>query len=105
VPETDTFTPLRVAAAARIAEDIHRFELVHPDGAALPAFTAGAHLKVRVPGGLVRRYSLCSDPNDDTRYAIAVNATRAVPAAPSRSAMASRPATCCPAAPRTTISP
>jgi phthalate 4,5-dioxygenase reductase subunit len=45
---------------------------VHPEGAALPPFTAGAHLKVRVPGGLVRRYSLCSDPADGTRYAIAV---------------------------------
>ncbi|WP_270936490.1 PDR/VanB family oxidoreductase [Falsiroseomonas oryzae] len=68
----DLFTPLRVAAAARIAEDIHRFDLVHPDGAALPPFTAGAHLKVRTPNGLVRRYSLCSDPADETRYAIAV---------------------------------
>jgi phthalate 4,5-dioxygenase reductase subunit len=68
----DVFTPLRVAAAARIADDIHRFELVHPDGQELPDFTAGAHLKLRVPNGLVRRYSLCSDPFDTTRYAIAV---------------------------------
>ncbi len=68
----DAFTDLRVAAAAPIAEDIFRFELVHPGGAALPPFTAGAHLKVRAPGGLVRRYSLCSDPADETRYAIAV---------------------------------
>lgn len=68
----EVFTPLRVAAAARIAEDIHRFDLVHPGGAALPPFTAGAHLKVRTPNGLIRRYSLCSDPADDTSYAIAV---------------------------------
>ncbi|WP_237214679.1 PDR/VanB family oxidoreductase [Falsiroseomonas oryziterrae] len=68
----DVFTPLRVAGAARIAEDIHRFDLVHPDGAALPGFTAGAHLKVRTPNALVRRYSLCSDPNDTGAYSIAV---------------------------------
>jgi phthalate 4,5-dioxygenase reductase subunit len=68
----DAFTPLRVTAAARIAADIHRFDLTHPDGAPLPPFTAGAHLKVRVPNGLVRRYSLCSDPADESRYAIAV---------------------------------
>jgi phthalate 4,5-dioxygenase reductase subunit len=71
VPD-DTFTPLRVRTAARIAEDIHRFELAHPEGAALAPFTAGAHLKVRTPNGLVRRYSLCSNPADDTAYAIAV---------------------------------
>lgn len=63
---------MRVAGATRIAEDIHRFELVHPEGWALPPFTAGAHLKVRVPGGAVRRYSLCSDPADEAAYSIAV---------------------------------
>ncbi len=68
----DVFTPLRVARAARIAEDIHCFDLVAPDGAPLPEFTAGAHLKVRTPNGLVRRYSLCSDPGDTSAYAIAV---------------------------------
>lgn len=69
---SEDFSPLRVATAARIAEEIFRFELVHPDGAALPPFTAGAHLRVRTPNGLVRRYSLCSDPLDESRYAIAV---------------------------------
>jgi len=68
----DVFTPLRVATMARIAEDIHRFDLVHPDGAELPGFTAGSHLKVRAPNGLVRRYSLCSDPGDTSLYSIAV---------------------------------
>ena len=66
------FRPLRVAAAERIAEGIHRFDLVDPLGAALPPFTAGAHVKVRVPNGLVRRYSLCSDPTDAGTYSIAV---------------------------------
>ncbi len=68
----EDFCELRVAVASRIAEDIHLFELVHPAGAALPPFMAGAHLRVRTPNGLVRRYSLCSDPADDSRYAIAV---------------------------------
>jgi len=68
----DVFTPLRVAATTRIAEDIYRFDLVHPAGEALPAFTAGAHLKLRTPNGLLRRYSLCSDPQDTAAYSIAV---------------------------------
>lgn len=70
--QDEPFRPLRVLAAGRIAEGIHRFDLADPDGAALPAFTAGAHLKVRVPNGLVRRYSLCSDPLDESVYSIAV---------------------------------
>lgn len=70
--DAETFTPLRVARAERIAEDIHRFDLVHPEGAPLAPFTAGAHLRVRTPNGLVRRYSLCSDPHDESGYSIAV---------------------------------
>ena len=48
------------------------FELRDPDGAALPAFTAGAHVPVRTPSGAVRRYSLCNAPHDADRYEIAV---------------------------------
>jgi len=72
VASDEVFSDLRVAAAERIAADIHRFDLVHPEGAALTPFTAGAHLKVRTPNGLVRRYSLCSDPHDESGYSIAV---------------------------------
>ena len=32
------------------------------DGAALPAFTAGAHIDVKTPSGAVRQYSLCGPP-------------------------------------------
>jgi vanillate O-demethylase ferredoxin subunit len=48
------------------------FELVAPDGGPLPAFTAGAHIDVHVPGGKVRQYSLCNDPAERDRYIIAV---------------------------------
>jgi phthalate 4,5-dioxygenase reductase subunit len=70
--EAEEFRPLRVAAAERIAEDIHRFDLADPDGTELPGFTAGSHLRVRTPSGLVRRYSLCSDPLDTAAWSIAV---------------------------------
>ncbi|HEY2137500.1 MAG TPA: PDR/VanB family oxidoreductase [Xanthobacteraceae bacterium] len=63
---------LRVTRAERIAEDIHLFELRHPAGADLPAFSAGAHVAVRVPAGLVRKYSLCNDPAERDRYVVAV---------------------------------
>jgi phthalate 4,5-dioxygenase reductase subunit len=62
----------RVTRVERIAEDIHLFELRDPAGADLPEFTAGSHVSVRVPNGLLRKYSLCNDPAERVRYVIAV---------------------------------
>jgi phthalate 4,5-dioxygenase reductase component len=65
-------TPLRIARAERAAEGIHLLELRHPEGTRLPPFTAGAHVSIRTPSGLVRKYSLCNDPSEADRYVIAV---------------------------------
>jgi len=64
--------PVRVARKTAEAQDIAGFELVAADGAALPAFSAGAHIDVHLPRGLLRHYSLCSDPRETQRYRIAV---------------------------------
>jgi phthalate 4,5-dioxygenase reductase component len=64
--------PRRVTRAERVAEDIHLFELRDPAGGELPEFAAGAHVQVRVPNGLIRKYSLCNDPAERDRYVIAV---------------------------------
>ncbi len=72
-PAFETATlPLRIIAKQEIARDIFRFELARADGADLPEFTAGAHVSLRTPNGLIRKYSLCNDPQDRDRYAIAV---------------------------------
>ena len=63
---------LVVAAAAQAAQDIFTFVLRDRAGAELAAFTAGAHVRVRSPGGHVRKYSLCNDPAERDRYVIAV---------------------------------
>jgi ferredoxin-NADP reductase len=55
------------------ASDIVSFEFVAADGAALPAFTAGAHIDLHLPGGLVRSYSLVNDPAERHRYVVAVD--------------------------------
>jgi vanillate monooxygenase ferredoxin subunit len=68
---TPTFT-VRVACRQIEADGICSFELVHPEGRPLPAFEAGAHIDVHVPGGIVRQYSLCNDPSENDRYLIAV---------------------------------
>ncbi|MDB5362820.1 MAG: phthalate 4,5-dioxygenase [Rhodospirillales bacterium] len=71
-PDDDAMVPLTVVSTARIATDIHQFELARADGGALPAFTPGAHLRVRTPGGPIRCYSLSNDPAERHRYVIAV---------------------------------
>ena len=64
--------PLRVTRNDKIADGIHLFEFRDPGGNQLPQFTGGAHIAVRVPNGLLRKYSLCNDPAERDRYQIAV---------------------------------
>ncbi len=71
-PDELAFRDLVVAVAAPAATDIVRFELVDPAGGELPPFAPGAHIPVRTPAGVVRRYSLCGDPAITDRYEIAV---------------------------------
>jgi len=63
---------VRVARRSVEAEGVVSFELVGADGRALPAFAAGSHVDVHVPGGPTRQYSLCNDPCETHRYLIAV---------------------------------
>jgi ferredoxin-NADP reductase len=63
---------LRVAHAYCEAQDVVALTLVDPEGRQLPAWTAGAHVDVVLPSGLVRQYSLCGDPADRDSYTIAV---------------------------------
>src|ERR1700761_6390044 len=51
---------------------INSYEFVDPEGAALPPFTAGAHIDVHLGDGFVRQYSLSNSPRERHRYVIAV---------------------------------
>ncbi|MFC5220416.1 PDR/VanB family oxidoreductase [Streptomyces coerulescens] len=66
---------LRVLVAAReeVAEGVVQLRL---EGHDLPGWEPGAHLDLVLPSGLVRQYSLCGDPEDDSSYTVA---TRLVP--------------------------
>jgi vanillate O-demethylase ferredoxin subunit len=63
---------VRVDARHEEALDICSLDLVSADGGALAAFSAGAHIDLHLPGGLVRQYSLCNAPGETHRYRIAV---------------------------------
>ncbi len=68
-------TPLldvRVDAVRYEAEDVLSFELHRPSGQPLPAWTPGAHVDVHLPSGVIRQYSLTSNPDDLTNYRIGV---------------------------------
>lgn len=69
-----TIASLRVCLLSRTMETDHivRLELVNATGAELPAFTAGAHIDVHLPNGMVRQYSLSNSPVERHRYVIGV---------------------------------
>ncbi|MGJ5043116.1 PDR/VanB family oxidoreductase [Bradyrhizobium sp. HKCCYLRH1062] len=64
---------LRVKRITPEAENINSYELVAPDDAELPPFTAGAHIDLQLSNGLIRSYSLVNDQRERQRYVIAVN--------------------------------
>lgn len=69
----DTLT-LRLRAMTWEAEGILGLELVPAaPGEPLPAFTAGAHIDLHLPGGPVRSYSLLNDPTERHRWCVAVH--------------------------------
>jgi ferredoxin-NADP reductase len=66
--------PLQLAVGRRrtVALDVVEFDLHPLDGGPLPPWRPGAHIDVLTGAGAARQYSLCGDPEDRTRYRIAV---------------------------------
>jgi tetrachlorobenzoquinone reductase len=64
---------LRVKRISYEAENINSYELVLPGGGDLTPFTAGSHIDLHLPNGMVRSYSLVNDQSERHRYVIAVN--------------------------------
>lgn len=69
--ETAVF-PLKIVASNQAAQGIRSFELAREDATELPEFSAGSHIKIQVPNGEWRKYSLCNDPSERYRYVITV---------------------------------
>ena len=72
VTDEPRYMPLRVTRNDKIADGIHMLEFRDAGGKTLPAFSAGAHVAIRTPNGLLRKYSLCNDPAERDRYLVAI---------------------------------
>jgi ferredoxin-NADP reductase len=64
---------VRVKSITYEAQGISSYELRPPAGGELPPFTAGAHVDLSLPNGLIRSYSLVNSQDERHRYVIAVN--------------------------------
>ncbi|HZR50000.1 MAG TPA: PDR/VanB family oxidoreductase [Streptosporangiaceae bacterium] len=63
---------LVVTSRAAECDEVISLRLAAPDGAPLPRWHPGAHLRIELPSGRARHYSLCGNPADAAGYAIAV---------------------------------
>ncbi|MGW6916063.1 PDR/VanB family oxidoreductase [Kitasatospora sp. NPDC054939] len=66
--------PLQLVVTARrdLCTDVVELRLADPSGGPLPGWQPGAHLRLTLPSGRRRHYSLTGDPADRTGYRIAV---------------------------------
>lgn len=63
---------VQVVSRKTEAQGICSYELARLDESPLPAFSAGSHIDVHLPDGLIRQYSLCNHPDERHRYLICV---------------------------------
>lgn len=63
---------LVVTARATECDEVVSLRLAAPDAAPLPRWMPGAHLRIELPSGRARHYSLCGSPADASEYTIAV---------------------------------
>lgn len=63
---------VRVTTMSFQADGVLSLELCPVTGGDLPPFTAGAHIDLHLPNGLIRSYSLSNDQRERHRYVIGV---------------------------------
>ncbi len=69
----DSLMQVRIKRISFEAESINSYELVAPGGGDLASFTAGSHVDLHLPNGMIRSYSLVNDQRERHRYVVAVN--------------------------------
>ena len=64
---------VRVKRISYEVDGISSYELVSAAGRDLDPFTAGGHIDIHLPNGMIRSYSLVNDQRERHRYVIAIN--------------------------------
>ncbi|MGA1025336.1 MAG: reductive dehalogenase [Lutimaribacter sp.] len=72
VPGTAPVVQLALADVQQMTPKITKYTFTSPDGSALPAWQAGAHLDVVITPEFLRQYSMSGDPANRDIYEIAV---------------------------------
>jgi len=62
----------RITHIEQVADHVCAYTLATLDATPLPGFEAGAHIDLVLNNGMIRQYSLCSDPGNTSHYQIAV---------------------------------
>jgi ferredoxin-NADP reductase len=63
---------LRVDRYESVAEGVVAIDLVAPGGEPLPTWTPGAHIDLVLAPDVTRQYSLCSSPDDHSRFTVGI---------------------------------
>lgn len=71
-PRADGWLDLLVTGRTQECDEVISLRLARPDGASLPGWHPGCHLRLELPSGRLRHYSLCGDPADRNGYRIAI---------------------------------
>ncbi|MEM9822483.1 MAG: fatty acid desaturase [Bacteroidota bacterium] len=62
----------RLTSVTDVASEVKQFVFEPMEGQSFPAFTAGAHINVQLPSGILRSYSLVNPSYERNRYQVAV---------------------------------
>ncbi|HVT30545.1 MAG TPA: PDR/VanB family oxidoreductase [Lacipirellulaceae bacterium] len=68
----DEYIDVLVEDICRETEDVKLYTLLRPSGAPFPTISAGAHIDVLIPNGLIRQYSLLKAEENPFTYKIGV---------------------------------
>ena len=63
---------VKVASIIDVAKGVKSFTFAPLSNEVFPAFTAGSHINITLPNGMVRSYSLVNPPFEENKYQIAV---------------------------------
>ncbi len=70
--EAEYEADLVITAYEHVADGVVALTLADPSGAALPAWTPGAHIDLVLTDVITRQYSLCSSPSDANAFKVGV---------------------------------